>query len=197
MQFGIRTYWPDGSPGVPSKNDWQENAADVHLQKGRWYPSAMIMSNGSILVVGGEDGSNGNPVPSMELLPGGGPVITFDFLQRTDPENLYPFLTTMPSGAIFIGYYNEARLLDPVNFNTIKVLPNIPGNVNNPQAGRTYPLEGTAMIMPQYAPYTDPVTMFICGGSTIGNALANDNCVSIQPEASMNLPTMRVLLNYC
>ena len=29
------------------------------------------------------------------------------------------------------GYYNEARILDPVTFNTIAQLPNIPGAVNN------------------------------------------------------------------
>src|SRR2546429_5929615 len=40
-----------------------------HLVKGRWYPTAMIMANGSILVVGGEEGSNGAPVPSLEILP--------------------------------------------------------------------------------------------------------------------------------
>ena len=31
----------------------------------------------------------------------------------------------------FQGYYNEARILDPVTFNTITQLPNIPGAVNN------------------------------------------------------------------
>jgi hypothetical protein len=29
------------------------------------------------------------------------------------------------------GYYNEARILEPVNFNTVLQLPNIPGSVNN------------------------------------------------------------------
>lgn len=28
-------------------------------------------------------------------------------------------------------YWNEARILDPVTFNTITSLPNIPGSVNN------------------------------------------------------------------
>lgn len=42
-------------------------------------------------------------------------------------------------------------------------------------------MEGTAVLMPQHAPYTDPVTLLVCGGSNFGTAL--DNCVSIQPEA--------------
>ena len=66
----------------------------------------MMMSNGSILVVGGESGSNGPPQPSLEILPkppGGDTTITLDYLQRTDPNNLYPFLLVLPSGNIFIG----------------------------------------------------------------------------------------------
>ena len=82
-----------------------------------------------------------------------------------------------------IGYYNEARLLDPVTFATVKVLPNIPGSVDNPLAGRTYPYDGTSILLPQHTPYTDESTVMICGGSDSGgNAL--DNCVSIQPEVT-------------
>ncbi len=81
-----------------------------------------------------------------------------------------------------IGYYNEARLLDPVTFATVKVLPNIPGSVANSLAGRNYPYEGASVMLPQHAPYTDAGAVLICGGSdSDGNAL--DNCVSIQPEA--------------
>lgn len=54
--FGVRLYWPDGSPGVPGANNWEENLDTLALLAGRWYPSAMNMANGSVLVVGGEDG---------------------------------------------------------------------------------------------------------------------------------------------
>lgn len=147
----------------------------------------MVMANGSILVVGGEQGSNGAPEPTLEILPtaAGGPTfLTMDFLQRTDPNNLYPFLFVLPGGGVFIIYYNEARILDATTFATTKVLPNLPGAVNNFLAGRTYPMEGTAVLMPQHAPYTAPVTVLTCGGSTIGAAIALDNCVSIQPEVA-------------
>jgi len=79
------------------------------------------------------------------------------------------------------GYYNEARVLDPVTFATSLVLPDIPGSVASPGAGRTYPNEGVSVILPQYAPYTDLITVVVCGGSDFGIAL--DNCVSIQPDA--------------
>lgn len=200
--YGVRLYTPDGQPGVNGTNDWEENANELSLQRGRWYPTAMMMPNGSILVVGGETGSNGPPQPSLEILPkppGGDTVITLDYLQRTDPNNLYPFLIVLPSGRFFIGYYNEARILDPVTFDTVTVLPNMPGAVNNFLAGRTYPMEGTAVLLPQHAPYTDPIEILICGGSTPGAAIALDNCISIIPEASNptwtleRMPSKRVM----
>ena len=78
------------------------------------------------------------------------------------------------------GYYNEARILNPDTLDVDVVLPNMPGSVNGLLAGRTYPMEGTAVMYPLHAPYTDPVTLLVCGGSNFGQAL--DNCVSIQPE---------------
>ncbi len=205
--WGIRTYLPDGSPGQPSYNDWDEDYNELHLLAARWYPTAMIMANGSVLVIGGEQGPNGAPSPSLELLPfTGGGLVNFDWLNRTDPLNLYPFLAILPSGGIFVAYYNEARILDPVNFNTIKTLPNIPGTVNDFLAGRTYPLEGSMMLMPQYAPYDAPLTVLICGGSSHvngGGAQAIDNCVSINPDDANptwvleRMPSQRVMISMC
>ncbi|KAJ9092947.1 hypothetical protein QFC19_008545 [Naganishia cerealis] len=202
--YGIRIYTPDGSPGVPGKNDWEENYNEVHLQDGRWYPGVMLMANGSILVVGGERGSNDVAVPTLEVLPtpsGGRTALYMDWLARTDPNNLYPYLYVLPGGGIFVQYYNEARILDEGTFNTIKTLPNVPGSARSPTAGRTYPLEGAAAIFPQYAPYTDPITFIVCGGSegVGGNAL--DNCASIQPESQNptwvieRMPSRRVMPN--
>ena len=59
-------------------------------QTGRWYPSALVLSNGSVLVMGGETGSNASPSPSLEILPRpeGGDLVFLDFLNRTDPYNL-------------------------------------------------------------------------------------------------------------
>jgi len=184
--WGVRLYLPDGSAGVNGTNDWEEDYPALSLQRGRWYPTAAILANGTILVVGGETGSNASPQPNLETLPapaGGDTVVYLDFLNRTDPNNLYPFVFILPSTRIFIGYWNEARILDPVTFKTVTVLPNIPGSVNDFLAGRTYPLEGAAMLLPQFAPYTNPVEILICGGSTIGAAYAIDNCVTIAPEA--------------
>ena len=137
--YAIRLYAPDGSPGVLGKNDWEEDSKLLRMQAGRWYPSAMMMVNGSVLVLGGQVGSDGAPVPNLEVIPkpSGGYVKFLDWLKRTDPYNLYPFMVVLPGGGIFVAYYNEARIIDEVTFETIKVLPNIPAAVNNFLGGRT------------------------------------------------------------
>ena len=105
--YGVRLYTPDGAAGVNGTNDWEEDLNIVSLQRGRWYPTAVVMANGSVLVVGGEHGSNGVAEPTLEILPkpaGGDTVMTLDWLQRTDPNNLYPFLYVLPNtGNIFVG----------------------------------------------------------------------------------------------
>jgi hypothetical protein len=57
-------------------------------------------------VVGGETGSNAPPNPTLEILPriaGGNTQVFLPWLNRTDPNNLYPFLHILPSGLIFVG----------------------------------------------------------------------------------------------
>jgi len=198
--YGTRLYWPDGAPGVPGTHDWEEDVTVLKLQSGRWYPSAMVMANGSIMVIGGSIGSNDAQVPTIEILPyTGTPPVYMEWLERTHPNNLYPYVAVLPGGGIFVQYWNEARILDPVTFDTIKTLPNAPGAVNDPKGGRTYPLEGAAALLPQRYPYTDPLGILICGGSTEGPGNALDNCVSIEPEAPNpewkieRMPSFRVL----
>jgi hypothetical protein len=158
--FGVRLFTPDGFPGVPSYNDWQENADVLHLQVMAafvflligihppelfrevvgipphlsWLMVSLRSVNeyhdtdlyqaaylswvsvcGPMLLdrlltgTGGEIGSNGPPEPSLEILPtpeGGNTTIYLDWLQHTDPNNLYPFLFVLPSGNIFVGLYS-------------------------------------------------------------------------------------------
>ncbi|KAF7291129.1 hypothetical protein MIND_01256100 [Mycena indigotica] len=199
---GVRLYTPDGSPGINGTNDWEENFTELKLQRQRWYPTAAMLPNGTVMVLGGEIGSNDKPEPTVETLPtplGGDTFIFLDWLNRTDPNNLYPFVFILPSGNIFVVYYNEARILDATTFDTIRTLPNAPAAVNDPTGGRTYPLEGAGVIMPIHAPYTDPMEILLCGGSTPGPHTALDNCVSIKPEVENatwtleRMPSRRVM----
>ncbi|KAJ7659270.1 copper radical oxidase [Mycena polygramma] len=199
---GVRLYTPDGSAGVNGTNDWQENFDELHLQRQRWYPTAAMLPNGTVMVIGGETGANASPEPNVEILPtpeGGDTVIFLDWLNRTDPNNLYPFVFVLPSGNLFVVYYNEARIISAHTFDTIQTLPNVPASVTSFLGGRTYPLEGAAVMFPQHAPYTDPLEVLVCGGSTPGPGIALDNCVSIQPEvenatwALERMPSPRVM----
>jgi hypothetical protein len=197
--FGVRIYTPDGSAGVNGTNQWQEDVNSIKLQAGRWYPTGLVMANGSMLIVGGEDGSNGKPVPNMEILPTVGPLYWAQWLKDTDPYNLYPFLLVLPSGGIFVQYYNEARILDEVTLDTVKILPKTPSTVNDPSGGRTYPLEGTQVLLPQYYPYTAPLEVLICGGAGRQPAWGIDNCISMAPDAANpawtleRMPSRRVI----
>ncbi len=132
---GLRLYAPDGSPGINGTNDWEENSTTFRLQvrwrihphstckvlvlnkftiqSERWYPSALVLSNGSVLVMGGSKGSesSGSNNPTLEILPqipGGDTQVYLDFLQRTAPNNLYPYLHVLPSGGIFVGEFEIA-----------------------------------------------------------------------------------------
>ena len=87
------------------------------MQGPRWHPTALVMSNGSILVMGGEVGANAAANPTLEILPkipGGSTVVNLDFLAQTNPNNLYPFLHMLPSGHIFVGMFETYDFLDPL-----------------------------------------------------------------------------------
>ena len=65
--------------------------------------------------MGGETGANAPANPTLEILPripGGDTQVYLDWLDRTDPNNLYPFLHVLPSGRIFAGEFEMAGFLD-------------------------------------------------------------------------------------
>ncbi|KAI1203614.1 copper radical oxidase [Nemania serpens] len=200
--YGVRLFTPEPGLGKNGTNDWEEDFTKLKLLDARWYPTAMTLSNGSILVMAGEDGSDGPVVPTCEILPRPAGVTTstyLDYLENVEKINSYPFLSIMPSGDIFFAQYNEARLISQTDFSTTKMLPKMPGAVNNPESGRNYPLQGTLVLLPQSAPYTDPMSVLICGGTTDGANFGLDNCISTQPEvagaqwAIERMPSTRVV----
>lgn len=76
-----------------------------------------MLANGTILVIGGETGSNASPQPNLEILPkpeGGDTVVELEWLKRTDPNNLYPFIFILPTERVFVGqskFYISCYLL--------------------------------------------------------------------------------------
>ena len=59
---------------------------------------------------------------------------------------------------------------------------------------------GSAVPLPQFAPYTDPLQIMICGGSSPAG-IALDNCVTIAPESANPIWTLErmvvLLLRLC
>lgn len=183
--YGVRLFTPELGLGKNGTHDWEEDVTKLALLDARWYPTAMTLSNGSIVVIGGENGSDGPIVPSCEILPRPSGVTKstyLDYLKNAQTNSSYPFMAILPSGDIFFAQYNEARLISQTDFQTTRMLPKMPGAVNNPESGRNYPLQGSMSLLPQSAPYTDPMTVLICGGTTDGANFGLDNCISTQPE---------------
>jgi hypothetical protein len=190
------------TPSLTGPTDWQQDDGSAQLQRPRWYPTALLLSNGSILIMGGEDNNSGNEQPNLEILPripGGDTTVYLDFLQQTYPFNLYPLLFVLPSGNVFTVYFNQARVLDKTTFNTVAQMPQVPASgPGNFDGGRTYPYSGAGMILPLKAPYTDPMTVIVCGGAT-QEKVGLDTCVSITPEVPgaqwvvEQMPSTRVL----
>jgi hypothetical protein len=190
--YGIRFFTPDSPQGVDNgTNVWEEDFSQLRLFDPRWYPTALVLSNGSLLAMGGESGSDAPIVPSAEVLPHP-PGVTestyLDYLARAEAigrTNSYPHMAILPSGNIFFTQFNESRIISQVDFQTVRQLPDMPGSPVNPLTGRNYPLQGTMMIMPQKAPYSAPLEVVLCGGTTHepGND-ALDNCVSMEPDTA-------------
>ena len=83
------------------------------VQGGRWYATALVMSNGSVLVMGGLVGVNLASDPTVEIvprIPGGSTKVSLDFLEQASLNNLYPFLHILPSGRIFVGEFERTDL---------------------------------------------------------------------------------------
>jgi hypothetical protein len=58
--------------------------------------------------MGGDDNNSGNIQPNLEILPripGGDTTVYLQFLQDTQPFNLYPFLFVLPSGNVFTSQF--------------------------------------------------------------------------------------------
>ena len=70
----------------------------------------MVLSNGSIILVGGEQYNSGPAQANLEVIPripGGSTVLPLEWLLRTEPNNLYPFLLVLPSRNVLASQFGS------------------------------------------------------------------------------------------
>jgi hypothetical protein len=64
--------------------------------------------------MGGTVGAGGPDSATLEIvpqIPGGSTLMSLDWLENTNPNNLYPFLHILPSGSIFVGPFEPLHSL--------------------------------------------------------------------------------------
>ncbi|KAF7325737.1 hypothetical protein MKEN_00424100 [Mycena kentingensis (nom. inval.)] len=159
---------PDGNSALRSH---------LHLQAPRWYPTALRIPDGSLMVMGGSSGAGFSNTPdiaenSIEFHPSKeSQTRPSQFLVDTMPGNFFPRAFLLPSGRVFV-VANNASMLYDIESNTETRLPPIPNGVHV-----TNPFDGTAQLLPLSPPDYE-ATVLVCGGS----AVEDDNL----PAASYN-----------
>ncbi|KAK7451010.1 hypothetical protein VKT23_012687 [Stygiomarasmius scandens] len=193
-RMAIRIWEPcDDSTGVSCT--LVEDPDTLHLAQPRWYPSALRIFDGSLMVVGGMHHSTpfwnmpNETESSFEFFPskdGGVPRFS-PFLDRSLPANLFPRAFALPDGKIFMVSNNQSAIYD-IETRTETPLPDLPNGVRV-----TNPLDGTASLLPLSPPDYIPEVL-VCGGTNKSDQLdwrqfssqdpATDQCsrITLTPE---------------
>ena len=166
-----------------------EDHSRLRMASPRWYNTVIRISDGSAMVIGGSkkggwinNSTTNNPTieyfPPKDINGVNGLPITLPFLVETLNSNLFPIAFSLPDGKIFMAANNDAMIYDWKN-NAEHRLPQIPNGVRV-----TYPMTGTAVLLPLtpqngYAP-----EILICGGSTVDDKKAGYEISSQDPASS-------------
>ncbi|KAF8909784.1 copper radical oxidase [Gymnopilus junonius] len=161
-RMGLRLFEPCDDPdGVGCT--FIDDPATLHLVENRWYPSAVRIFDGSIMVVGGMHEEtpfyNTDPANTIEFFPSKDNDVPRQspFLARTVPANLFPRLLSLPDGR--------------------EVLPEIPNGVRV-----TNPMDGTATLLPLSPPNFIPEVL-VCGGSNSSDQIPSEQLSSQDPAS--------------
>ncbi|KAF7322500.1 hypothetical protein HMN09_00028500 [Mycena chlorophos] len=180
-------------PCLSSKADGCEIYEDhdrIRMASPRWYNTVLRIQDGSAMIIGGSkkggwmnNATTNNPTieyyPPKSIHGSNGLPINFPFLTDTLNANLFPHAFVLPDGKVFIAANTQVTIYDWVK-NTEQRLPAIPNGVRV-----TYPMAGTAVLLP-LSPRNDYTPeVLICGGSTIddnkpGYEISSDDPASAQ-----------------
>jgi hypothetical protein len=122
--------------------------------------------------------------PSIEYYPpksihgSEGMPIGLPFLKKTLNSNLFPIAFSLPDGKIFMAANNDAMIYDWES-NIERYLPQIPNGVRV-----TYPMAGTAVLLPLSPKNDYTPEILICGGSNIDDSKPGYQISSQDPASS-------------
>lgn len=160
------------------------------LDTSRWYPSAQILTDGSIFVASGSttgidqnDFSTNNPTYEVLNREGvsNGKSIPMEILQVNQPRFLYPFLHLLSSGELFVFTSKHSQVFNVTENRIVRQLPDMPGFF------RTYPNTGGSVLLPLRSSNSYQSEIMICGGgeSVALRSPTDPSCGRIQPEAEV------------
>ncbi|THU86676.1 hypothetical protein K435DRAFT_683195 [Dendrothele bispora CBS 962.96] len=176
----------------------EDSGVRMRLTSPRWYPGAVRLDDGSLLIAGGSilnsfiniiDINN----PTYEFYPPkningfNGVQIPMKFLNDTLNANLFPYMALLPDGTIFVAANTQSMIFD-WKTNTERRLPDIPNGIR-----MSYPYSGSAALLPLTPENNYTPEILICGGSNISDTL-DGNLISSQTPASNQCSRM-VLTN--
>ena len=182
--ISLRIFEPCASPDGSGCTIF-DDPAQVRMSDPRWYPSAIRVFDGSLLIVGGiqEPTPFFNTPPlavnTFEFFPAkdGGVTRPSPFLERSMPANLFPRIFALPDGKIFMAANNRSIIYD-METKTERILPDIPNGVRI-----TNPYDGTAQLLPLSPPDYVPEVL-VCGGTNSSDQVDPATELSSQDPAS-------------
>lgn len=156
------------------------------LSSPRWYPSVQVLPDGRVFVASGslngdDPSKEKNNNPTYELLDREGypygDSITLSILERNQPYYMYPFIHLLKDGSLFIFVSKSAEIFDVGSGETIRTLPDLPGDY------RTYPNTGGSVLLPLRSSNDWEPEVMICGGGAYQDLYSpsDPTCGRIRP----------------
>ncbi|KAF8920993.1 copper radical oxidase [Mucidula mucida] len=169
--------------------DMSEDHSRMRMASPRWYNTVLRISDGSAMIIGGSkkggwinNATTNNPSyeywPPKSIHKSNGMPIHSPFLLETLNSNLFPIAFSLPDGTIFLAANNDAMIYDWTT-NKERRLPSFPNGVRV-----TYPMTGTALLLPLSPENNYTPEVLICGGSTIDDHRASYDISSQEPASA-------------
>ncbi|KAJ6502259.1 copper radical oxidase [Mycena sanguinolenta] len=169
--------------------DIYEDASQFRMASPRWYNTVIRIPDGSAMIVGGSkkggwinNATTNNPTleyfPPKSIHGSNGLPINLPFLADTLNSNLFPIAFVLPDGNIFMAANTDAMIYNWKD-NTEQRLPSIPNGVRV-----TYPMAGTALLLPLSPSNNYQPEILICGGSTVDDTTPSYKISSQAPASA-------------